>query len=59
MKSTVFNTYEKAGFEHIEERINQVVEEYENIDVMLAGDFSVRTGELDDFFMTDSIEFVP
>ena len=57
--STVFNTYEKAGFEHIEEKINQIVEECENIDIMLAGDFNARTGELDDFIMTDSTEFVP
>ena len=56
--STVFNTYEKAGFEHIEENINQIVEEYKNIDIMVAGDFNARTGELDDFIMTDSTEFV-
>ena len=57
--STVFNTYEKARFEHIEEKISQIVEEYDNIDIMLAGDFNARTGELDDFIMTDSTEFVP
>ena len=57
--STVFSTYEKAGFEYIEEKINQIVEENENIDIMLAGDFNARTGELDDFIMTDSTEFVP
>ena len=57
--SAVFNTYEKAGFEHIAEKINQIVEEYDNIDIMLARDFSARTGELDDFIMTDSTEFVP
>ena len=26
---------------------------------MLAGDYNARTGELDDFIMTDSTEFVP
>ena len=50
--STVFNTCEKAGFE-------QIVEEYENIDINLAGNFSARSGELDDFIVTDSTEFVP
>ena len=57
--SNVFNTYEKVGFEHIEEKINQIVEEYDNIDIMLAGYINTRTGELDDFIMTDSTEFVP
>ena len=56
--STVFNAYEKAGFEHIEEKINQIVEEYENMDIILAGDFNARSDELDDFIMTDSTEFV-
>ena len=57
--STALNTYEKARFEPTEEKINQIVEEYENIDIMLAGDFNARTGEMDDFIMKDSTEFVP
>ena len=48
----------KAGFIHVEEKINQIVEEYENINIMLAGDFNARSGEVDDFIMTDSTEFV-
>ena len=57
--ATVFNTFEKVGLEHIEKKINQIVEEYENIDIMLAGILNVMSGELDDFIMTDSTEFVP
>ena len=50
----------KSGiWRYIEEKINQIVEEYENIDIMLVGDFSARSGELDDSIMTDSTEFVP
>ena len=49
----------KRDLNMLKKKINQIVEEYENIYIMLAGDFNARTGELDDFIMTDFTEFVP
>ena len=56
--STVYNSCEKGGIGLLEEKICKIIDSYENVDMMFAGDFSSRTGELDDFII-DSPDFIP
>ena len=41
--STVYNSCEKGGVGLFEEKICKIIDSYENVDMMLAGDFSSRT----------------
>ena len=56
---TVYNSCEKRGIGLLEEKICKIFDIYENVDMMLAGDFNSRTGELDDFIIYDSPDFIP
>ena len=56
--STVYDSREKGGIGLLEEKICKIIGSYENVDMMLAGDFSSRTGELEDFIINDSPDFI-
>ena len=57
--STVYNSYENGGTDLLEEKICKIIDSYENVEMMLADDFNSRTGELDDFIINDSPDFIP
>ena len=57
--STVYDSCEKGGIGLLEEKISKIIDSYDNVDMMLAGDFNSRTGELDDFIIDDSPDFIP
>ena len=56
---TVYNSCEKGGIGLLEEKICKLIDSYENMDMMLAGDFNSRTCESDDFIINDSRDFIP
>ena len=57
--STVYNSCEKGGVGLFEEKICKIIDSYENVDMMLAGDFNSLTGELDNYIINDSPDFIP
>ena len=58
--STVYNSCGKGEIGLLEEKICKIIDSYENVDMMLAGDFNSRTGELDDFIIDDDFpDFIP
>ena len=57
--ATVYNSFEKGGIGLLEEKDCKIIDSYENVDMVLAGDFNSRTGELDDFIINDSPDFIP
>ena len=57
--STIYNSCEKGEFRLLEEKICKIIDRYENVDMMLSGDFNCRAGELDDFSVNESLECIP
>ena len=57
--SAVYNSCENGGTGLLEEKICKIIDSYENVDMMFADDFSSQMGELDDFIINDSPDFIP
>ena len=49
----------KTGSDLLEEKIAQVLDEYNDTDLILGGDFNSRTSDMDDYIILDNPDFIP
>ena len=57
-RSTVYKEG-KTGIDLLEEKIAQVLDEYDDTDLILGGDFNSRTSDMDDYIILDNPDFIP
>ena len=57
-RSTIYKEG-KTGIDLLEEKIAQVLDEYDDTDLILGGDFNSRTSDMDDYIILDNPDFIP
>ena len=56
---SVVYTELKSGVQLLEEKVAKIIDQHNNCDILLAGDFNSRTGHLKDHILSDNTDYIP